>query len=82
MVDVSDRTQSSRHIPCAVHRIPLRIRRSRTAHGVCLLLLSETSRCSLLIVAARQVGNFCRKHITSSGTRGWPTPLARLMEHV
>ena len=37
--------------------------------------------CSLLIVAARQVGNFCRKHITSSGTRGWPTPLARLMEH-
>ena len=42
LTDVSDRTQSSRHIPCAVHRIPLRIRRSRTAHGVCLLLLSET----------------------------------------
>ena len=43
MIDVSDRSQSRRHIPCAVHRIPLRITVSRTAHGVCLLLLSDTS---------------------------------------
>ena len=42
--DVSDRSQSSRHIPCAVHRIPRRITVLRTAHGVCLLLLSDTSR--------------------------------------
>ena len=41
-LDVSDRSQSRRHIPCAVHRIPLRITVSRTAHGVCLLLLSDT----------------------------------------
>jgi len=41
--DVSDRSQSRRHIPCAVHRIPRRITVSRTAHGVCLLLLSDTS---------------------------------------
>ena len=52
--DVSDRSQSSRHIPCAVHRIPLRIALSRTAHGVCLLLLSETS--GMTTSAARLTG--------------------------
>ena len=41
--DVSDRSQSRRHIPCDVHRIPRRITVSRTAHGVCLRLLSDTS---------------------------------------
>ena len=43
LYDVSDRSQSRRHIPCAVHRIPGRITVSRTALGVCLLLLSDTS---------------------------------------
>ena len=37
------RSQCRRHIPCAVHRIPVRITVSRTAHRVCLQLLSDTT---------------------------------------
>ncbi len=47
---MSDRSQSRRHIPCAVHRIPRRITVSRTAHGVCLRLLSDTSMMDQFII--------------------------------
>ena len=53
--DVSDRSQSSRHIPCAVHPIPRRITVARTAHGVCLLLLSDTSTLNHLTPASTRV---------------------------
>jgi hypothetical protein len=42
--DKADKSQSSRHIPCAVHLESLEILKSGRHDGACLLLLSVVSR--------------------------------------
>ena len=80
--DVSDRSQSSRHIPCAVGRIPRQMSLSRTAHGVCLLLLSETPakprKRSVCRTICRTPPTTCHAHHENPNPPAMTTPTRRV----
>ena len=52
--DTADKSQSSRHIPCAVHLESLQILKSGRHDGACLLLLSALSRLPACVISSEQ----------------------------